>query len=311
MNESNSLEGTPLVLLIDDEEWTARSLESILRPEGYAVLRAYTGGQGLELASKIRPDLLLIDFRLPDMTGVDLCSRMRQLHTIRPSTPILVFNSGALTRQDELDGFRAGAWGMISSPFNPQELLARLVPLIAAKRDMDVALESCFVDPLTGFYNIRGLMRRITEISADTSRSGRPLACVVLGPVRKGELGVEESVPDVDLEDTIGPKAVARTLGELLTSSTRSSDAIGRVGDSDFLIVAPGTNRAGALRLAERVMDTLDEGAAKNEQIGLLDLKARFYALSGSEPEVVTPEEFPVGLDCSLHRHGYRQILSY
>ena len=64
------------------------------------------------------------------------------------------------------------------------------------------------------------------------------------------------------------------------------------MGDSDFLIVAPGTNRAGALRLAERVMDTLDEGAAKNEQIGRLDLKARFYALSGSEPEVVTPEEF-------------------
>ena len=75
---------------------------------------------------------------------------------------------------------------MISSPFNPQELLARLVPLIAAKRDMDVALESSFVDPLTGFYNIRGLMRRITEISADTSRSGRPLACVVLGPLSEG-----------------------------------------------------------------------------------------------------------------------------
>ena len=110
------MEGTPLVLLIEDKEWTARSLESILRPEGYAVLRAYTGSQGLELASKIRP-----------------------------STPILVFNSGALTRQDELDGFRAGVWGMISSPFNPQELLARLVPLIAAKRDMDAALESSFV----------------------------------------------------------------------------------------------------------------------------------------------------------------------
>lgn len=282
---------TPLVLLIDDEEWTARSLESILKPEGYAVLRAYTGSQAVELVSKVLPDVLLVDFHLPDITGVNLCSRLRELHTIRPSTPILIFSSGRLTRQDELDAFDAGAWGILSPPFNPQELLGRLQPLVAAKRDVDHVLESSFLDPLTGFYNVQGLMRRIAEISAETGRSGRPLAWVVLGPSRPSEDGVDLSGPTPDLGDWVGPKELTRALGELLTASTRSSDAVGRVGDSDFLIVAPGTDEEGALKLAERVLGTLDKGTSKHELLARLEMMARFYSASGSPSETVHPEE--------------------
>ena len=301
MNESSKTDGAALVLLIDDEEWTARSLESILKPEGYAVLRAYTGAQALELASKVKPDLVLIDFRLPDITGIDLCSRMRELHTIRPSTPILIFSSGTLGRQDELEGFRAGAWGMISSPFNPQELLGRLAPLVLAKRDVDAVLESSFVDPLTGFYNMQGLLRRIAEINADLNRSSRSLAWVVLGPSEREAGEVGHPVPEVDLGDWVAPKELTRTMGELLNTSTRSSDAVGRVGDTDFLIVAPGADQSGALRLAERVMDTLDLGAAKNEQLGRLDLNV-LYAASGPEPETLPPEEFIQQATTALQR---------
>ena len=124
---------------------------------------------------------------------MDLCARLRELHTVRPSTPILIFSSGTLTRQDELDAFDAGAWGILSPPFNPQELLARLEPLVDAKRDVDDLLDSSFVDPLTGFYNVHGLMRRIAEISAETGRSRRPLAWVVLGPAKMSEGRVEVS----------------------------------------------------------------------------------------------------------------------
>jgi PleD family two-component response regulator len=272
--------GIPLVLLINDEEWTTRSIESILKPEGYAVLRAFTGKQGLELAARIRPDLLLIDFRLPDITGIDLCARLRELPTIRPSTPILIFTSGALRRQDELDGFRAGAWGMLAPPFNPEELVARLGPLVDAKRDADAALETSFVDPLTGFYNIQGVMRRVAEVAADTSRSGRPLTCVVLGP-----RGVEpDSVGASEVDEPM-----ARELSTVLVAATRASDSIGRIGRSDFVIVAPGTDRSGAEKLAERLLQRADAGL-RTADAGL-ELAAGFYSVASDEPVAVIPEE--------------------
>jgi len=276
--------GTPLVLVINDEEWTTRSLESILKPEGYAVLMAYTGRQGLDLASKIRPDLLLIDLRLPDTTGIDLCARLRELPTIRPSTPVLLFTSGSIEREDRVAGFRAGAWGFLQPPFNPKEFLAQLGPYIAAKRDADAALDTAHLDSLTGFYNMRGLVRRVVEMSADTARSHRSLACVALGPARKARNGGEE--PEAPVGD-----AFIRSLGSILLSVTRLSDAVGRMGDGDFVIVAPGTDEKGAGRLVERVLEAVKQRSAEDEDLREVELKAGFYAAEGAQPEAVVPEE--------------------
>src|SRR5579864_9776616 len=69
MSENEKPSRPPLVLLANDQEWSARSLESILGPNGYAVLRAYTGKQVLDLARSAQPDLVIMDIRLPDMDG--------------------------------------------------------------------------------------------------------------------------------------------------------------------------------------------------------------------------------------------------
>src|SRR5690606_3902115 len=63
----NAPDFTPLVLLIDDQEWTSRSIESILRPKGHVVLKAYTGQQALELVTKVNPDVVIVDVHLPDI----------------------------------------------------------------------------------------------------------------------------------------------------------------------------------------------------------------------------------------------------
>jgi diguanylate cyclase (GGDEF)-like protein len=278
---------TPLVFVINDEEWTTRSLESILKPEGYAVLMAYTGRQGLELASRIRPDLLLVDLRLPDTTGIDLCARLRRLPTVRPSTPILLFTTGSIERDDRVAGFRAGAWGFLQPPFHPQEFLAQLGPFIAAKKEADAALDNSHLDSLTGFYNMRGLVRRVVEMSADTARSQRSLACVALGPSRKAtdEPGLDDgSEAGVD-------EGFVRSLGSILLSVTRLSDAVGRMGDEDFVIVAPGTDEAGAARLVERVLQAVKAAAGEDEGLQDVELKAGLYAGVGTSADTVVPEE--------------------
>lgn len=281
MDEVPMVTGTPLVLVINDEEWTTRSIESILKPRGYAVLMAYTGRQGLELASKIRPDLLLVDLRLPDVTGTDLCARLRELPTVRPSTPMLLFTSGSIERNERLAAFRSGAWGILQPPFHPEELLAQLEPFVAAKRDADQAFETAHLDPLTGFYNMRGLLRRVVEITADTARSRRPLACVALGPMRRGD-GEEDEAPTEEF---------VRSLGNILLSVTRLSDAVGRMGDDDFVIVAPGTDETGAARLVERIGEAIENGSGQDAGLRDLDLKAGYYAARGEGSDTVVPEE--------------------
>src|SRR5918992_2028897 len=67
----------PLVLIANDQEWAARSLETILGPNGYAVLRAYTGRQAVELAHSAQPDAVILEIRMPDMDGLEVCQRLR------------------------------------------------------------------------------------------------------------------------------------------------------------------------------------------------------------------------------------------
>lgn len=285
--------GTPLVLLVNDEEWTTRSIESILRPEGYVVLTARSGRQALELVGRVRPDLLLLDLRLPDLTGIDLCSQLRESDAIRPSTPILLFSSGPIRRQDELDALRAGAWGILTPPFDPQELLARLLPFVSAKRDADEAREAAYLNPTTGFYNIQGLMRRVSEISADTSRSHRPLACLVLAASVGSGSGTTQTNAGSTTDPGTAPEDLNRRFGKVLMATTRLSDVVGQVGESEFVIVAPGTDQEGALRLAERLMQAA-EGRDGHDDVQLADLNVRagLYAVSGAEPDTVAPQEF-------------------
>lgn len=291
MSEGSMVTGTPLVLVINDEEWSTRSIESILKPKGYAVLMGYTGRQGLQLASKIRPDLILIDLQLPDVTGVDLCARMRRLPTVRPSTPILLSTSGPVSRQDRLEAFQAGVWDILYPPLYPEELLARFDAFVSAKRDADEALEQSYLDPLTGFYNSQGLMRRVAEMSAETVRSKRPLACVVLG-LSRPELEMTLPPEPFEMEDAPKANGSTRTLANLIISATRLSDVVGRMGEEDFVILAPGTDREGAVRLAERIMSAVEQGVDEHEELRELKLKAGLYALSGAEENSVKPEEF-------------------
>ena len=77
----------PLVLVANAQEWVSRSLESILRPAGYAVLKAYTGSDALEGARRATADVLIFDTALPDTDVLALCRALRVDPAITPSTP--------------------------------------------------------------------------------------------------------------------------------------------------------------------------------------------------------------------------------
>ena len=256
---------SPTVLLIEDQEWTARSIESILRLANFAVFKTYTGHQGLEVAQKVGPDLVLVDLNLPDMGGVDVIRHLRELRSLGPFTPMAIITSGHATQTQKLTALREGAWDVFTSPFDPEELSLRVVTWTKAKIEMDRLRGESLVDHSTGIYNFDGLSKRVQEMAAESRRYERPLSCVVLG-----EPLAQEDAPsrgprgnDVDVK-------VVRTLERVC----RVSDAVGRVRDHEFIVVAPTTDDAGAVVLARRILDALDEDVSETGiRAGVFSLK--------------------------------------
>ena len=183
----------PLVLVANAQEWVSRSLESILRPAGYAVLKAYTGIDALEGARRATADVIILDTALPETDVLALCRALRVDPSITPSTPIFLTMHGPLGRTQVLEALRAGANGVWGQPLDTEEFLLRLEGHVRCKLDADGARDGGLLDPRTGLYNTRGLERRARELAAQVDRrdaslrpSTRYMACLIAGALEHG-----------------------------------------------------------------------------------------------------------------------------
>ena len=247
MPDRDALDRPPVVLIANDQEWSARSLESILSPAGYAVLRAYNGEQALDLARATQPDLVFLDERMPDLRGIEVCRRLRTEARLGDHTPILLVTADSPVRDQVLAGLAAGAWDYVHEPLDAESLLLRMATYVRAKRAADRMRDESLLDAATGLYNVRGLSRRAREIGAEASRQGGGFACVALAP------DADPSSRDAGETDRL-----AEHVGGLLRRAGRASDAIGRLGRTEFAIVAPATEEDGAARLVQRLQDLAD-----------------------------------------------------
>jgi len=109
------------ILAIDDEPRYTWAIRSILEGIGYQVLTAPGGRLGLEMAALEAPDLILLDVRMPDVGGIDVCRQIREFSTV----PIILLTALA-EEADKVCGLDAGADDYITKPFGAKELLARV-----------------------------------------------------------------------------------------------------------------------------------------------------------------------------------------
>lgn len=129
---------TKRILVVDDEELVLRSLRRILIASGYEALVAASGMQGLDLARKTPPDLVLLDLSMPGMDGLALCRELRQWST----APIIVVSARAEERF-KVHALDLGADDYLTKPFGADELLARIRACLrrSAGRQADEAPE--------------------------------------------------------------------------------------------------------------------------------------------------------------------------
>ena len=110
------------ILIVEDEAGIVQFLQQGLEEEGYTITSASDGLKGFELSQKENFDLILLDWMLPKMTGLELCKSIRLKNTTTP----IIFLTAKDTVQETIEGLKAGANDYIKKPFSFDELVERI-----------------------------------------------------------------------------------------------------------------------------------------------------------------------------------------
>ena len=116
------------ILIVDDEKDILEFLSYNLEKEGYLVKTANNGNQALSLASKIKPDLIILDVMMPEMDGMQTCEQIRGTKELENT--LIVFLTARSEEYSELAGFASGADDYITKPIKPKLLISRIKALL-------------------------------------------------------------------------------------------------------------------------------------------------------------------------------------
>jgi CheY-like chemotaxis protein len=128
---------SPKILVVDDQPVNVQLLKRKLEREGIQVVAAYTGNEALEVVTKEKPDLILLDVMMPDMDGMEVCQRLQELEETR-SIPV-IFITARSSKESKLEGLAVGAVDYITKPIDLDETLARVqtqLRFVAINREM-------------------------------------------------------------------------------------------------------------------------------------------------------------------------------
>ena len=151
-----SIFGMPRILLVEDEPAIADTLVYALKSECHEVNHVMSGGEALELEAKLNHDLAILDIGLPDMTGFDLCRKLREKGPI----PILFLTA----RDGELDrvlGLEIGGDDYVTKPFSPREVAARVKAILRRAGTLAEGVTDNSVTLSTGSLEIDEKAKRI------------------------------------------------------------------------------------------------------------------------------------------------------
>lgn len=149
----------PVILVVDDEPQILRVMRASLPARGYAVLTAHDGEQALGEIRKQAPDLIVLDLAMPEMSGLEVCRRVREFSSV----PIIVLSAKG-SEGDKIAALDMGADDYVTKPFSLDELLARVRAVLrrALATDSEAAVLS--VGELTIDTNERRVTMSGTEI---------------------------------------------------------------------------------------------------------------------------------------------------
>ncbi|WP_422927921.1 GGDEF domain-containing response regulator [Singulisphaera sp. PoT] len=252
------------ILLAEDEVCSGSALRAVLEKQGHEVVLVTSGTEAWERICQEDWRLLISDWMMPGMDGIELCRRVRN-RSEGPYTYIMLLTCRG-DRTDRLEGMTAGADDFLAKPLDLEELSVRLE---VARRILEVQAQleqqnsqlarQATTDPLTGLAN-RTRLRDALESAAVLSTQQRVPCSVV--------------ITDVDnfksFNDEFGHLAgdeVLKTVASLLRAFARRHDMVARFGGEEFVICLPGTDAHEASGIAERLRATFERYAWKHRKV--------------------------------------------
>ncbi len=252
------------ILVVDDDPVALETVAHCLASGGHTPFKAASGLQAIEAMRARRPSIVLCDWLMPGMDGLELCRRIKS----QTADPFIYFIM--LTVQSDKkhlkEAFQTGADDFLSKPFHPDELLARINAgirmvdlyeeltehnIVAQRLNAELSQlnarlrQTVSTDELTGLFNRRHGMGKLKELWAMANRYQQPLSAAMI---------------DVDnfklINDEFGHlkgDEVLQSIGRILAAGIRTSDVACRVGGEEFLILLPGVTSKQAYVCLERL----------------------------------------------------------
>jgi diguanylate cyclase (GGDEF)-like protein len=246
---------------------------------GYEVLTAKDGKEALAVALEHVPDIVVADYLMPEIDGLDLCRALRK--TVAGSKMYFLLVTGRDDPEALIEAFESGVDDFVTKPFVPRLLHARIkggVRLVRLQRKVEEdrrvmerqmaelsvltrkLRNAAMTDALTSLPNRRYAMKRLEGEWAFSSRTGRPLCLIMI------DIDHFKSVNDQHGHD-VGD-IVLRETAHVLKNTIRDSDEVCRLGGEEFLVICRNTSEEEGLLVAERLRRAVDGHVVEGNGFG-------------------------------------------
>lgn len=277
------------ILVIDDAEDIHHLLRRKLGDEGYEVLSAYGGAEGIDFAKRLAPNLILLDLTMPDVEGFEVLRELKDDEDTM-HTPIILL-SGTSDTQDVIMGLELGAVDFIRKPFDFAELRARVKSAIRLYKLLSLLAQRAQIDGLTGLWNRSYFDARLESALSEASRTGAIISLAMCDIDRFKEINDQYGHPAGD--------AVLEGFARLLTAELRRHDVACRYGGEEFAIIFANTTEEEAAGVLERIRTRLEKQVWPNHPERTVTAS---FGLSSSGSENSDAQELVAQADGALYR---------
>jgi two-component system cell cycle response regulator len=254
------------ILLAEDDVTSRTMLTAILKKWGYETIACEDGNVAwAELQKPEAPRLVLLDWNMPGLEGLEICRQLRKKETTNPSYIIML--TGRSEKGDIVQGLEAGANDYIAKPYDNAELQARIrvgqrmLDLQSSLLETQAALAfQASHDALTGIFNRRAIIEQLTRELARALRQGNTLSV---------------GMCDIDhfkkINDSFGHQTGDEVLvacARCLQAGLREYDYVGRYGGEEFLVITTGLSGQSDAGLYERLREQVAAVAIKTRAAG-------------------------------------------